>query len=594
LAFTKSRGTVVAKGHASSTFKNPDQAVSQPAPGSREELDRAINFHRQGRLEEAEALFRQTLQREPENFDALHLLGAVLVQKGDHQLAIDLLSDAIKIRPTNAAVHFILGNAMLELSRYEDALVSYGEALKLEPHYADALVNRGNALLLLARREEALASYNRALDLQPDNALAWINRAKVHLDLNRPEEALTSCERVFQLGINDVEAFYIYGTAQRFLKRDDVALDSFDRALRIDPNHLDALNSRGLVLSTIGRTDEALACYQRAIQLDPQFIYAHINESICRLQNGDFATGWQKYELRLRLSQCGTAPVWHGEDLTGKTLLITMEQGFGDMLQFIRYAALVAQRGAAVFVSAPPELHRLLLSVDDIAKVVAENDLPQGIDFSCPLMSLPHRFGTRLETIPRVIPYLHAENRSVERWNQRLSQDHEPTALRVGLVWAGNARRETRNNNFIYTDARRSLELQQLAPLAQAENVVFYSLQKGEPAGQAKYPPAAMRLVDHTGLLDDFADTAALIMNLDLIISVDTSVVHLAGALGKPVWVLNRFDSCWRWLTDRNDSPWYPSLRLFRQAQPGQWAPVVAEVLQALQERCKKNLPQDR
>jgi hypothetical protein len=270
-------------------------------------------------------------------------------------------------------------------------------------------------------------------------------------------------------------------------------------------------------------------------------------------------------------------------------VLLHAEQGFGDSIQFIRYAPLVAQRGGHVIVQCQPGLETLLAGVEGISQIITRDEPLPDFDLHCPLMSLPWVFATRLDTIPAAIPYLRANTEKVAHWRERLAREQSTSGetgpsrcdtLKIGLVWAGEARPHRPHVNRI--NRRRSMSLSQFAPLAQVPGVAFISLQKGKSAEQAQTLPPGMRLLDWTAELNDFADTAALIEALDLVISVDTSVAHLAGALGKPVWLLNRFDTCWRWLLDRSDSPWYPTMRLFRQPQPGAWAPVIAEVREQL------------
>jgi len=332
------------------------------------------------------------------------------------------------------------------------------------------------------------------------------------------------------------------------------------------------------------RYTEAEQCLQRALALAPKHAAATWYLGMLRLKQGRLREGWERYEWRTQaqpdLLPEIPRPIWDGSlSLSDKTILLTHEQGFGDTLQFVRYVSLVTPRARNVILAVPPPLGRLFASSFGSAVTVHSNDghMP-AFDTWCSLMSLPHRFGTTLETIPTALPYLTVKPEDVQRWKARMEHEVCPRKLRVGLVWAGNARKETGNLGLINTDARRSMGLRQLGPLARVANVAFFSLQKGEPAAQTKQAPEDMHLIDYTEDLGDFYDTAALVMNLDLVISVDTSVAHLAGALGKPVWLLSRFDGCWRWLDGRTDSPWYPTMRLFRQKQAGKWEPVVAEV----------------
>jgi tetratricopeptide (TPR) repeat protein len=331
------------------------------------------------------------------------------------------------------------------------------------------------------------------------------------------------------------------------------------------------MNNTGTTLQTMGRFDAALECFAQAVAIKPDFADAHLNAGRCRLQAGDFDGGWPLHEWRWKTAQSApdrrsfAQPLWLGDsDIAGKTILLWSEQGFGDMLLSVRYAPLVAARGARVILQVPVHLQRLFARMPGIGAVIpAGAELP-AFDVQCPMMSLPLAFRTTLETIPADIPYLRADAVRIAGWQERLTA---LPGLKVGLVWAGSFRYPL--------DKRRSMKLAQMAPLGSVRHVTLVSLQKDAPAQQAREPPAGLTLHDWTTELQDFDDTAALVAALDLVIAVDSAIVHLTGALGRPVWVLDRYDSEWRWLSGRDDSPWYPSLRLFRQEQPGDWAGVV-------------------
>jgi hypothetical protein len=340
-----------------------------------------------------------------------------------------------------------------------------------------------------------------------------------------------------------------------------------------------------VVLAGLQRHAEALENYDRVIALRPDDAEAYWNRSHCLLALGQFDAGWRLFEWRKRLGQSSghrafPQPVWLGQDgLAGKTLFIHWEQGFGDTLQFCRYAALATARGARVVVSVQDPLRRVIASLGPAVEVIGGCASPREFDWHCPMMSLPLAFGTTLETIPWVTPYLAADTAAVAAWRGRLAG---LCGLRVGVCWAGNSRPDQPAARAI--DRRRSIGLARLAPLAEVAGVQLVSLQKGDAAGEVAGAQAGLVLHDWTDALQDFADTAALIEALDLVITVDTAVAHLAGALGKRVWVLNRFDACWRWLLGRDDSPWYPTARLFRQPAPGDWDSVVGAVAAALRE----------
>jgi len=506
-----------------------------------------VQRHQSGALVEAEALYRQVLASEPRNADALHLLGVACSQQGRHDEAVELILKASKIAPASAAMHLNLGNALLGAGRHSEAVARYRKALALEPRNAIAHRNLGSALNALNRPAEAEACYRKSVAVQPSYA----------------------------------EAHYGLGVTLMELDRNEEAIPCLERALALRPNFADAHNNLGGALRCLNRYREALASVEKALTLEPDHADAHWNRSVVRLALGDYRGGWEDYEWRRRAALRSkpsefAQPLWLGQSaLSGKTILLHAEQGLGDTLQFVRYAPLVAQLGARVMLQVQAPLKRLLAGMEGVSAVYSIGEALPGFDGQCPMMSLPHALGTELADIPAATPYLRADPAGAGRWRARLTKG----APNVGLVWAGAAREHDVRANRV--DRRRSLSLAQLEPLSGA-GVRLVSLQKGPPGKEARPPPPGMEVLDPTSELDDFADTAALVEALDLVISVDTSVAHLAGALGKPVWILSRFDGCWRWLLDRDDSPWYPTARLFRQRAPGDWDTVIARVAQAL------------
>jgi hypothetical protein len=368
------------------------------------------------------------------------------------------------------------------------------------------------------------------------------------------------------------------------LKRPEEALASYDRALAVQPNYAAAHSNRGDTLKDLRRFSEALASYEKALALQSDLVNAHYGLSLCFLLTGDFARGWQKHEWRwetdLKVAKRHfVEPLWLGaESIVGKTILLHAEQGFGDTLQFCRYVPLVAERGAHVVLEVPGELHKLMRTLPCAVQLVIQGSPLPAFDLHCPLLSMPLAFDTRLETIPTRVPYLSAPEYERSLWRSRLDQHDR---LRVGLVWAGNPRKDQPAANR--GDRHRSISFDQLAPILSIQGCEFYSLQKGDDAvAQLRNNTQRGRVIDWTDDLRDFADTAALIENLDLVIAVDTSVAHLVGALGKPLWLLNRYDTCWRWLLDRDDSPWYPTARLFRQDATRTWDDAIMRVRAAL------------
>jgi Flp pilus assembly protein TadD len=368
------------------------------------------------------------------------------------------------------------------------------------------------------------------------------------------------------------------------LGRTEAAITQLRDATQHDPARAGTWANLGLLLKDDGRFDEALAAYDTALTLAPADAQIRVNRVVALLRAGRWAEAWPDYEWRLTLAGHAVRrprllPALSGlPDLTGRTILAMHEDGFGDTLHFARYLPLLAARGSHVMVSVPAPLIRIMRTVPGVAAIYGPDDTPPHHHFYCPFFSLPRAFETTPDTIPAPIPYLRADPALTERWNSRLPSG----AMRVGLVWAGQARPML--PGFATLDGRRSMALAALAPLAEVPGVVFVSLQHGKEAAQVRTPPPGMTLFDPMPEVTDFADTAAVIANLDLVISVDTSVVHLAGALDKPVFLLDRYDHCWRWLSGREDSPWYPAMRIFRQTRIGDWASVLQQATAALAE----------
>ncbi len=553
-------------------------------------LRQAVALQQNAAYAEAEELYREILVLRPKHFDAIQLLGALSLQSGRLEEGIALLKQAVAINGMQAPIHSNLAYAFNALHRYKEGLASANRALALSADFVDALNNRGNALAGLDQPVEALASFERALTLQAGFAQGWNNRACVLRDLGRPADALASCDQAITLQPNYADAWSNRANALSDLNRPEDAQASYRRAIELAPALADAWNNLGLTLVDLNLHTQALGSYEHALTLNPGFAEAHWNESLCLLQMGRLAEGWQKYEWRWERNRIKAGkrvfaePLWLGDfPIAGKTILLHAEQGLGDTLQFCRYAALVSALGARVLLEVQPELMRLLSNLEGVAELIEQGQPLPSFDCHCPLLSLPLAFKTEPETIPAGTPYLHPDPQTAQRWAERIGND-APGALKVGLVWAGGNRphvAELRKN-----DARRSIALNTLRPLFDIPQVQFYSLQKGPAALQlVQSSESGSRIIDYTDELADFADTAALVANLDLVISVDTAVAHLAGAINRPVWILNRFDTCWRWMLERTDSPWYPGARLFRQPALGEWTSVIESVREALSVR---------
>jgi len=540
-------------------------------------FDNAITHHQAGRLADAERLYTQILTTNPRHADALHLLGVLACQTGRPAFAAEKISAAIRLNGRIAFYHSNLSNALRQLGRFDEAVEACRQAAHLEPGFSQAHANLGAALFEAGRIDEAITSYSTAIRLNPADAFAHASLGTALWTLGRFAESLAACQTAITLNPRDAIAHSSLGLALRGLGRSEEALIAFQSAITLDPGYAEAHgNLGGLLEIGFGRLAEAVTAYEKAISLKPEIAEFHFNLACAYLKTGAFEKGWEKFEWRWKTKQMSPAhrnfekPLWNGDTGGGKTLFIHAEQGFGDSLQFSRYAPLAAQRGFRVILEVPKPLVSLLGTLPGIDQVIGQGDPLPPFDFHAPMMSLPRAFRTTLATIPGQTPYLHADGNAAASWRQRLSviAGQNP---KIGLLWAGNPRAHSAELAAI--DRRRSIAPELLAPLFKIPGLKFFSLQKEGPAAPAEFP-----IIDFMGEMEDFADTAALIANLDLVIAVDTAVAHLAAALGKPVWLLNRFDSCWRWLSGRRDSPWYPSLRLYNQPRPGAWHPAVAEI----------------
>lgn len=571
-------------------------------------IQQALVCHRHGKLPQAEKLYADVLAVRPDYFEALHMLGLIKLQRGDLAGALHLMAGALQARPKSPEVLLNYGIVLEALGRYEEALVGFDAVLAIKRRSVEAHNNRGAVLEKLGRDEEALESIERALAIKPSHVDALYNQASVLRKLGRHAEALKSFDRVLAIKPDYGKAHNNRGTVLELLGRREDALASYNRALALDPDFVEALNNRANALLKLYRFDEAVVCYDRALAINPNhaevlknssnvlgclgrhqealarcsrasvirpsYADAHWNEALLRLRLGDFSGGWEKYEWRWQREERAKTlrafpqPLWLGQaPIAGKTILVHHEQGFGDTIQFARYAKLLVQRGARVILEVQPPLKSLLSPLGSNIQVIGRGEAIPSFDLHCPLLSLPLAFRTEMSTIPAEVPYLTAPSDRIEQWNERLPPRR---GLRVGIVWSGNATHKDDHN--------RSIALARLLPLFDAPDIEFVSLQKELRESDASVLTETPRILDIGRQFGDFSDTAAAVALVDLVISVDTSVVHLAGALGKPVWVLLPFCPDWRWLLDRDDSPWYPTARLFRQPGIGDWDSVIGQV----------------
>ena len=561
--------------------------------GSRKGRDRAdaalycrrgAELHAAGSLEPARESLQKAVELDPDSADARNNLGCVLLAQGKPDAAIGHLVRALEVKPDFLEAAHNLALAWLAAGDLAQAEYFSRLALEIDPASAEMHLHLGNVLRQAGRHEEALASCSEAVRLQPDLAQARNNLGTALRELGRAQEASEAFAKAVALDPRLAEAHLNLGIALHQANEPDRAAAHYRAALELDPRGVDACVNLGMLLEEKGDPVGAIRHYRQAISIEPESAAAHFNLALQLLLTGDFAAGWEEYEWRLRMP--GLAPLWphagrprwDGSALDGKTVLLYAEQGFGDAIQFVRFAPLVAERGARVILSCAASLMALFEDVPGIAALADWSEPAPAFDLCCSLLSLPRIFRTMVATLPAKIPYLHANPDAMRRWNARLGAD--AARLKVGLVWA------TQSSNK--TAASRSLRLGMFSPLAVTSEILFCSLQLGPGADDIAHAPAGMRIVDFGRELEDFSATAALIANLDLVISIDTAVAHLAGAMGKPVWTLTQFPPEWRWLLDRDDSPWYPTMRLFRQERINEWAPVIGRLAAALEERVRK------
>ncbi len=507
-------------------------------------LEKAMRLQRTGQFQDAERLFARVVKSHPNYFDAVYLFGMFRFQRGQTQEALSLFTRASALNPRSVDALNGIGFALFELKQKNDSIAAFQRALALDPRDPQTLCNIGKALGELGRAESALDCYDRAIAAQRGHMPSLFNRSILLADLHRHDEALAS----------------------------------LDRMIALQPSHAKAHYRRGRVLLDLRRFDAALESFGRADTLQPDFAEAQLAIAMCRLLTGDFARGWAQYEWRWEVEPQKShkrdfgQPLWRGQDdLAGRTILLHYEQGYGDTIQFCRYVPMVAARGARVVLEVRKSQVGLVAELAGAAQVIAHGEPLPPFDLHCPLASLPLAFGTRLDTIPLGIPYLRASPDDRSRWDVRLGPKSRP---RIGVNWAGDA-------NF-KAEADRSIGLPRMLPLLSQADVEFVSIQRDLRPGDDALLEAQPNLRHMGGEVGDFHYTAALMDALDLVISSDTYVVHLAGALGKPVWCLLPYTPDWRWMLDRDDSPWYPTMRLFRQPRPGDWDSVIARVREEL------------
>lgn len=536
-----------------------------------EQLTLAKNAFQAEDWDTAEQICLQIIRQDSQQVEALEMLGMVYCQVGQFDRAIEHYQSFLALTPDHASAHYNLGTAFSKIEQMEAAIEHYQAAIALDSTFYQSHYNLGNAYLAQHHNEEAIAAYRQALGLKPDHRQSLHNLGACLQSLDQFEAAAIAYQQALALKSDHAIAHNSLGEILRKLGRVDDAIEHLKRAIAIDPDFAEAHNNLGVAYYYRGQFEEADDCYQNALRLDSNYANAQLNHGFLLLLKGDLQTGFRHYEQRWT-GQSLTPPSfpqpqWDGANLNGKTIFLCHEQGFGDTIQFIRYAPLVAERGGRVIVGCSAPLMRLLKTAPGIDQLVLEGEPLPPFDCYALLLSLPYLLGTTLDAIPAAIPYLSAPD--LPNPNAR---------LKVGIVWGGNSK----NGN----DRDRSISLTDLLPLLSLTGVEFYSLQKdrSEELQQFREMHPLIAIVDLDEQLEDFADTAAAIAPLDLMISVDTSVAHLAGAMGKSVWILLCAVPDWRWFLDRADSPWYPTAQLFRQHCLGDWSSVTQSVVDQLSE----------
>jgi tetratricopeptide (TPR) repeat protein len=549
--------------------------VDPRSSGAPHELAAASALHRSGRFAEALALLERLLQAQPGHFEALFLSALIAAQSGHLRRAVELFDAAIGVRPDHAASHCNRGVALAELNDFEGAWSSYDRAISIKPDYAAAYSNRGNAQNALGQLDAALSSFDRAVAIKPDLAEAYVNRGAVLKDLGRFEAALRSYDQAIGLRSNLPEAHSNRGMVLKELKQWEAALAGYNQAIAYKSDYAEAYLNRGVLLAELNRLELAVASYDRAIAIKPDFSAAYVNRSMASLLAGNFAAGWIDYEWRWKDETRTNAkerrdfrqPLWLGQpSLADKSILLYSEQGLGDTLQFCRYVKPVAELGARVILEVQKPLETLLTGLTGVSHLVARGGVLPEFDYQCPLLSLPLAFKTRLDSIPAAARYVHIDATQAVQWRTKLPTDARP---RIGLMWSGNAMHRR--------DRYRSVALADLIRYLPAE-FHYVSLQKEVRESDAPALRSNPDMLNFADDLTDFSDAAALCECMDLVISVDSSVAHLSGALGKETWILLPFSPDWRWLLGRVDSPWYPTVKLYRQESIDDWSGVLRRV----------------
>jgi tetratricopeptide (TPR) repeat protein len=544
----------------------------------------AVALADRGDLAGGIAALRRVVALRPEDNLSWSNLGVLLRRSGQYEQAIEACCRALSFDPNLTGALTSLGLAQLELRKFDEAVAALEQVVRLQPNEPDALNNLGYALMLRGSVERAIELYRQLTDLRPQDAGAWSNFGNALREVGQIDEAIIACRKAVALKPDAGDGWCNLGSALQEADQPSEALSALEKARAMLPKSPQVLINLSNTLADVGRPEEGVAALRRALEIDPNNALAHWLLAMRLLRLGEYGEGLREYEWRFTAAQAQTRlrhthrPRWDGSELGGARILIHPEQGFGDAIQFARFIPLVAQRGGRVIIECPRTLRRILSTVEGLETVVTSRDVIPDFAVQCPMLSLPLALKMTAATIPADVPYLRADAAAVAQWRQRLGE--LPQRLKVGIAWAGNP--------MLKNDRHRSIAPSLLAPLAEVPGVRLISLQMTAMSGVAANAPtvaAEIGMTDWTAELADFADTAALVANLDLIICVDTAVAHLAGAMARPVWSLIPANNDWRWLIGREDSPWYPTMRIFRQKKLGDWTTPVDQIARALADR---------
>ena len=571
--------------HQNDTFSGVRSFKSSSRQDNKSELDimvkKAIDHYTNNKINDALGIIQNLLQNHPDIAILYTIKGACFVKTKQFDLALEQYNQALKITPKNADIYYNLGVLFDEQGNFEKAVAAYLKAITFKPDAFNIYNNLGSSYKSLNQAGLAIESFKKALKRKKDYPEAYYNLGIMDLEQGRLKQAVYFFKQAINYRLDYVDALNNLGITYSRLDNLDLAIDCFNKCIQFSPSYPEAYFNLGLVYQKRVQFDLEIDCYRQAIKYKPDYVDANWNLALVLLLKGYFEEGWKQYTWRFKKEEIFalrkySKPLWDGSSLKNKTLFIYHEQGVGDTLQYIRYVKLLSKQGVKIILGCPSNLLRLMAVIPEINHLtVSEKELPD-FDFFIPMMSIPAILKSDLKTIPNNVPYIYTD----KKIDHSLIQNHE--LFNIGFVWAGNPKH--------HNDKNRSVELSFFKPLLALEEAQFYSLQVGERSNDLTLDSAYANVIDLSSELNDYEDTASIIQQLDLVITVDTSVAHLAGAMGQPVWLLLPCVPDWRWLMDRTDSPWYPTMRLFRQQTYKDWQPVFTQLRKALKQKLKMSV----